>query len=526
MSNSAERPSRCSSDRVALADVEEGDDELAGRRRCVARPERADAEHDRREHDGSEEHAQPRAAGERLDAAIGEDAAIGGDASVGGAAEPKARGDGPARPSAGPAAQPDRDGDRGRGYDVRRGEGERPGQADVERRERDAGRRVGDPLDVAEQRRAQQRERRGQARRELRDREPEHAEPHDRGDDRRRQQVGGQGRERDLLEVQRRERGRGERRGDGDRGRVGDGLGHAPAGERGPQGRRERQQARDRGERELPAGVAGGERVQGERDRRGEPERVPARRRAPRERGDQAGHPHHAGALDRRPAARQRHVHGDERQRDGQPRPPRDVERRAQREHQRAEEQDVLARHGEQMREPRAAEVVPYVLGDRLVLAEHHAAQQGGLRRREPRAEPARRPLAEVVEPPGRPAPRPPGRRPVHDLDGRERAAPALEGVDLAQRSDDAAERELAADARAVRHQPVRGPDDRHLAVQRAGGAAGRAGTVRRRGTVRRSSTAGDGEPPGQPHARGDRAVGPDPRRLEQMGAARDRAAH
>ena len=121
-------------------------------------------------------------------------------------------------------------------------------------------------------------------------------------------------------------------------------------------------------------------RVERERHRRREQERVPARRRPPGERGGEAGDAHHPGALDRRAAARERDVERDEREREHEPRPQRRRRPRAAREHERGEQQHVLAAGREQVREARALEVVAHVVRERLVLPEHHAAQQRRLR--------------------------------------------------------------------------------------------------------------------------------------------------
>ena len=97
-----------------------------------------------------------------------------------------------------------------------------------------------------------------------------------------------------------------------------------------PQRRDEREQADHRDEGELPARVAGGARVEREGDGGGEAERVPARRGPSRERGDQPGDAHHARALDRRPAARERHVQRDEHHRGDQAEPQRCAAERRQ----------------------------------------------------------------------------------------------------------------------------------------------------------------------------------------------------
>ncbi len=374
---------------------------------------------------------------------------------------------------------------------VRERQCERAAEPHRQRGERRAGGGVRDPFEVAEQRRAGDGERQRRGGRDLRGGHAQHAQPHDRRDDGRREQVGGQRGERHLLEVEREERGGRHGGRDRDRGRVGDRIGKAPAREQRPQRRREQQQPGDGRERELPAGLAGRARVQHERDRRGEAERVPARRRPARERGDQPGDPHHPRALDRRAAAGERHVQRDEDRRGDQPRPQRHVEHRAGREHQHAEQQHVLAGDGEQVREARPPEVGLDVLGDRLVLPEHHPAQQRGLGRREPAAQAVGRPLADGVEPAREAAARASGRRPARDVDRRVCAAPPLVGVDVAERRHRPPQPQLAADAHAGRPAPVRRTGDRDLAVEPARDRRGAAG-VAPQAHVAREAHAGD----------------------------------
>ena len=151
---------------------------------------------------------------------------------------------------------------------------------------------------------------------------------------------------------------------------------------------------------------------------------------------------------------------------------------RAGREHQHAEEQHVLAGDGEQVREAGPPEVGLDVLGDRLVLPEHHPAQQRGLGRREPAAQAVGRPLADGVEPAREAAARAPGRRPARDVDRHVGAAPPLVGVDVAERRHRPAQPQLAADAHAVRPPPVRGPGDGDLAAEPAGDRRGAAGVA------------------------------------------------
>ncbi len=390
---------------------------------------------------------------------------------------------------AAPAAdrREDRHGERG----VRGGEPDRAAEAHRHGGERRRGGRMRDPLEIAEQRRAEQVQRRREPGRELGERDRDHPEPHDRRDDRGREQVGRQRRERDLLEVQRQQRRGGSGGRDRDRRHLRHGTGDAPACQRAAQPGRERQQPRDGRERQLPARLGDGERVQRERDGGREPERVPARGRAPGQRGDQPRDPHHAGALDRRAAACQRHVDGDQHDRRREPRAQRQPRDGAERQHERAEQQHVLAADREQVREARSLELFLRRRSDRLVLAEHHAAQQRRLRRAEPGAEPARRALAGRVERPGEPSTCAAGGGPRRDLDRGMGAAPALVVLEPRERRDRPPQAQLAADARAARRARVLGPRDRDL--------------------PRQAGTAVE-----EPHARDRGAAAPRPHGLEQ----------
>ncbi len=235
--------------------------------------------------------------------------------------------------------------------------------------------------------------------------------------------------------------------------------------------------------------------------RRREPERVPARGRAPGQRGDEAGDAHHPRALDRRAGAGERHVDRDQHDRGRQPRSQRHAGEGTEREHERAQQQHVLAADRQQVRQSRALEVGLGRLADRLVLAEHHAAQQRGLGRVEPGAEPARRALAGGVERPGEPAARASGGRPRAELDRGVRAAPAL--VVLETRRAARPSRAHAARCRhgrraaAARAPPARRPTRRR-------GRSRRAPAERRTGQLGRAAAA-DHRRPGEPDARDER---------------------
>ena len=145
----------------------------------------------------------------------------------------------------------------------------------------------------------------------------------------------------------------------------------------------------DRGERELPARFA--RRAGVEHQRRGgrQQQRVPAPRRTPGERRDQARDAHHSRPLDRRSAAGQRDVEEHHRGRDHQPRAQRHADQRARREHEHDQQHHVLPADREDVGEAGALEVVAHVLGQALVLAQHHPAQERRFGRLQTLREPA-----------------------------------------------------------------------------------------------------------------------------------------
>ena len=324
-----------------------------------------------------------------------------------------------------------------------------PDRAAEPHRQRGRGRLGGDvrdPLHVGEQRAVEQVQGHAQRRRDLRGRDPEHPEPHHRRDRRRGDEVGRQRGERDLLEVERHQRRGGDRRGRGDRSGVRQRPGHAGAPQPLAPARCEREQPDDRGERELPPDLARRPRVECEREHDRQPERVPARRRPARQRGHEPGAAHHAGALDRRAAAGERDVDHDQRERQRQPCAEREPRDHPDPEGEHGQQDDVLARHRQQVSEARPLEVGPHRLRQPLVLAEHHPAQQRRLLVRQPARKPHLRPPPHPVERTRNPTPpRSSGPEPVH-LQRRVRPAPSLERVVLAERSDTPRERDQLPD--------------------------------------------------------------------------------
>ena len=89
---------------------------------------------------------------------------------------------------------------------------------------------------------------------------------------------------------------------------------------------------------------------------------------------------HHGRALDRGAGARERHVGGDERDRQPQPRAQPEAGRGAEREHERRQQDHVRAAGGDEVRQARRAEVLAHIVGQRAVLPEHHAAGERALR--------------------------------------------------------------------------------------------------------------------------------------------------
>ena len=141
--------------------------------------------------------------------------------------------------------------------------------------------------------------------------------------------------------------------------------------------------ARDRDERQLPAQVPAGSRVQSKRDGGRQEQRVPARR-GPRERHRRdAGGAHHAGALQRWPGARQRHIQRHQTQQRKTPPTWPQPGGHEYRQRERHQQHHVLPAHREQVRQAGVAPVVARCAVDLLVLAEHHPEGQRGVRLRQ-----------------------------------------------------------------------------------------------------------------------------------------------
>jgi hypothetical protein len=202
-----------------------------------------------------------------------------------------------------------------------------------------------------------------------------HPEPHDRRDERQRRQVRADAGERERAEVVRQQRRGGHRRSQRDRRALGKGPRHAA--ERAPDRPGEKQHAGHRGERQLPSGIARSQWVDRQRGRRREQQRIPARARPPGRGGGEPRHGHHPGPLKRRARAGKRHVERHERQQRCDPHARTGTRRAEQRRREREQEHDVLPTHRQDVSEARAPEVVADPVVDRLVLAEHHPAQDG-----------------------------------------------------------------------------------------------------------------------------------------------------
>ena len=160
----------------------------------------------------------------------------------------------------------------------------------------------------------------------------------------------------------------------------------------------DREDSGDRGEGELPAGVGAHAGVQREGCGCGQEERVPARRGpGQRHRGD-PGRAHHARTLQRRAGAGKRYVQGNQKEEGRSAYQRAGAHQREQRHSQCHQEHHVLAAHRQEVAEAGVAPVLAGGLVDRLVLAEHHAASEGGLGRRKTRRDGALRPPAHGIE--------------------------------------------------------------------------------------------------------------------------------
>ena len=344
--------------RVALPHVEERDGEVVRRSRAGDRPRR---EHDRRQRDqGTRRERPPR----------------GDPSACSGLIHPR-----PASPHSPCDREPERgqpqvDGaDRDRPRQADRGDRMRErgeaGRHQIEPREQRLGRKRDDGRDRVRGVRARRSEGR-----QLAGGGVQHARPHHRRDGGQRREICRDRHERHRLEVEREQR----------RGRDARDRGE-PQGARGQAARRERPRGDDprhRRERELPAGVARHARVRRQRYGRREQQRIRSRCRPRSRERDQPGRAHHGRALQRRAGTRKRHVQRDEGEQDRDARPRRDAGEREQRHRQRAQEHHVLAAHREQVGKPRVAPVIACQRVDRLVLPEHHPAQERRLVGRQP----------------------------------------------------------------------------------------------------------------------------------------------
>ena len=336
--------------RVALADVQERDRRLARSGRRGRDPERAEGEQRRGSRGGetARPHRQP---------------APPGRAGRGPRLEP------PREPP--PGQHRGRDGGVGGGHRDRRPNGQRNrGARQLGEPARQAGERPGQHAVHVTHRADKWRQHRSR----LPGDDLERPEPHDRRDQRQRSEIRSDTRQRERAEVVREERRGGDGGGERDRGALGQ-RARQPS-ERVPQPGREQEDSGDRRERQLPAGVAGRERVERQGDRRREQQRVPAGRRPADRRRGQAGDRHHAGALQRRAGARQRHVHRHQREQHGDPQPRSSPRGREQGSGEREQQHHVLAADRQHVGEARALEVVAHPLVDRLVLAEHHPPKE------------------------------------------------------------------------------------------------------------------------------------------------------
>ena len=153
-------------------------------------------------------------------------------------------------------------------------------------------------------------------------------------------------------------------------------LRHGIAVERAPDPRDADEDARDRDERQLESRLEERRRRPDEEDERPEREEVPAVPRPggePRERREHAGD---ARADDGRLPADGEHVRADGGDRQELADHPRQPEQPADAEHARGDEGDVLPRDGEQVREPRRAELLAHALGQAFVLADDDAEHE------------------------------------------------------------------------------------------------------------------------------------------------------
>ena len=293
---------------------------------------------------------------------------------------------------------------------------------------------MGEPAQVGERVLGERVEQRRRDRDDRAGGDGQHAEPHHRRHRRHREEVGGKRDDRDPLEMEGEQRRRAEARGRGERRRLRQRCRHRARAQREGDRRGEEEDRDHRRERQLPPGVAGGPRIEPERDRGGEQQRVPARGRAAGEDGDYSGGAHDAGPLDRGPGARERDVQRDQHETPGETCPQAGSERGEDRKAERDEQHHVLAARGEQMGEPGDPEVLARGLVERLVLAEDHPPRQGGAWRVEAAADRALGRVAHRIERPWHAAAPAPGGRHALGEEPPVRAAAAQPAVAVAQR--------------------------------------------------------------------------------------------
>ena len=241
----------------------------------------------------------------------------------------------------------------------------------------------------------------------------------------------------------------------------------------------EREDARNSGERELPAGVGPCARIPSERGGCRQQQGIRARGGARgRHRGD-PGQPHHPGPLQRGAGSGQRDVERDQAGENRQPHAQPDTGKHEEGQRQRHEQHHILARHGEQMCQAAGAKVLPDALADPLVLAEHHAAQQRRVIRRHSGADRSLGARASTIEQAGHssaPSPREP-RALEHELardtapaqmGGEVEAAWPVAGT-LPEGGQSTLERELRPGlGRSRQRRPARDPQQQPRPVQAA----------------------------------------------------------
>src|SRR5215212_9640874 len=127
--------------------------------------------------------------------------------------------------------------------------------------------------------------------------------------------------------------------------------------------------------------------------------------------------------------------------------------------------------YSQQVREPGSLEVIADRVGQPLVLAEHHPAQQRGVLGVQAALETALGAAADGVERARDPAAAPTGTAHAHRLDRATRPARPLVGVEATKARDPALDLEHLADAGiTTRERLAADPEHRRLAGERPGG--------------------------------------------------------